>query len=171
MNSEQQNNTSQPAVLSYVSRVYRLALPAIIGIGVVFASVVGFNLYVYNLVEQKTSSDEFIKRLGDRVRPSLIFDANGTIIADSGALDLIEIPEIEEIGEGPSPGYIITIRPKQYLSMAPFLQMLGGPSYALTAERTKGVNWKFTLEYHQVLVMGRGPKRSITPKFRVEIMR
>ena len=52
--------------------------------------------FVNYMIDKKISNSEFINEVASRVRPALIFDANGSILADMGARKLINKIEIHK---------------------------------------------------------------------------
>ena len=74
---------------SWASRVWAIlgAVGALIALAVM---IYGFNAYVDSRIEQITSTREFLEKVAARVRPSLIFDANESVLQEDYSI-LIEL--------------------------------------------------------------------------------
>ncbi len=73
-------------VLNNVGTIFAVGLTVAAIVGVIF----GVKAYVERLVDKRLDSPETIDRLSKLIRPTVIFDNKGTILADLGAMEYIE---------------------------------------------------------------------------------
>src|SRR6059036_3515008 len=90
----------------HLSRAWAVVTGLITLLGVVGA-IVGFNAYVDHKIDAKMSDPTFIRTIASQVRPAVIFDSNGSILADLGGMQYFEsitvsFPAIEK-----QPGEIV----------------------------------------------------------------
>ena len=85
---------------------------------------------------------EFLQKVATRVRPSIIFDSNGTILSDVGGMELVE--KFEVINEKSSliPQKVI-LTPKKLLSYMPVLTSLGEVQVNIFSKRGKGLSIEY----------------------------
>jgi hypothetical protein len=122
------------------SAAFFLALAAIIG------AIYAFGAYIDWRVEKHVGSDAFLKRLAGVVRPSCVFDQQGAILVDMGAMNFIDSIEVAPLPEGDLPPKIV-IHAKRYLANAPMLTTLDPFSMSVSAERGPKFDWVYTLSY------------------------
>ena len=95
----------------------------------------------------------------------VIFDENGSILLDHGAMEVLEkIDVIRPAGGGNVPEKIV-IQPKRHLAHAPILQTLENELINVEATRGKGYEWQYRLEYMMYDDVFTGKRR-----FRLEIL-
>jgi hypothetical protein len=67
-----------------------LIIAVFMGLAAVIGTIYGFGVYIDSRVERHVSSDAFLKRLADAIRPSCVFDQQGAILVDMGAMKFID---------------------------------------------------------------------------------
>ncbi len=80
------------------------------------------------------------------VSPECIFDTNGSIVVDEGAMkfiDGIEINKVQTTQPGFPLGITVTIHPSRYLSRAPILSGIQNV-LSYTVERGPKFDWRYT---------------------------
>ena len=137
-------------------------LGAFLGIVAVYFT---FNAHVVSLIDQRISSDKYLKKIAEQLRPSMIFDQKESILIDNGASKYIENIHVKTKNtSGKEVLDHIIIIPKMYLQIYPFLESLD-QSYRITPERGKKFEIIYRLENTQ-FVGGASNRR-----FRLEIIR
>jgi hypothetical protein len=117
------------------------------------------------MVERKVSSVEFLNQVASRIRPSLIFDGNGSILADMGAGKVIRKIEIKN-DEVLTNNYNIVITPIEHLNYPPIIESIDTFVYQQSSKRGTGNTWVYYLKNIS------SPSQKIsTPKFRLEIIK
>jgi hypothetical protein len=103
-----------------------------------------------------------------KVRPSLVFDVKGSIIADMGAASYIKNISISE---GPKDSFIIVVSPVNFLAVEPVLEPLDG-RYNIQGQRGKKFDWIFNLSGISAILREDSalPPRE-KQRFRLEIIR
>lgn len=96
-------------------------------------------------------SDAFLKRVSDAVRPSCVFDQQGAILVDMGAMNFIDGIDVAPLPKDDLPPKIV-VHPKRYLANAPILTTLDPFSMSISAERGTKFDWVYTLSYVGVAV-------------------
>jgi len=109
------------------------------------AAVYGFTRFIDWRVEKRMTDSEYIARVAAALRPSLIFDQNGSILADQGGLAVIDKVTVE-LDANSLPNKI-TIIPTRHLATAPLLQTLEVEAVIFTTSRGPGLAWVYSLEY------------------------
>src|SRR3989338_3659750 len=126
------------------------------------AAIYGFHAYVDSRVEKIANTREFIERVASRVRPSLIFDANESVMVDAGGLQYIDRVNVRKRKNGWLPIQII-VTPKHYMAQAPLLTCLDPIWFKIKERRGQAVSWVYELD-------ARGHMGGFEPiRFRLEI--
>lgn len=123
--------------------------------GIVAAVVAGFYgivSFVDSRVDKRLTEDETLKKIAALVRPSCVFDQSGSILYDSGAMQLIEeidlvTPTPEEAAKGGPLPKTIVVRPSQLLREAPIITVLDPYMFEVTASRGKKFDWVYKVDY------------------------
>ncbi len=143
---------------------------AIIGtfltLGTVVAVIMGFDAYLDHKIDAKMSDPVFIREVASHVRPALIFDSNGSILADLGAMQYLDkitvnFPDIES-----KPGEIV-LKPKVLPTYPPDISGIGGIQISPVARRGPGFTWYYKVD--EILMMKEKMPRPF--RFRLEVIR
>jgi hypothetical protein len=126
----------------------------------------GLNSYIDSRIDSKIHNADFLKKLARNVRPSLVFDENGSILADMGAVPFVSNISVSKESKG---NLKITVSPAEYLGIQPVLEALDG-QYVIRAERGQKFDWVFHLAGVQRLLLASSPKPE-KGRFRLEIIR
>jgi hypothetical protein len=141
-------------------------LGVVMSIVTLVAAYHGLNSYIDSRIGSKIHNADFLKKLARSVRPSLVFDEKGSILADMGALPFVTNISVSK---SPQDSLIITVSPVEYLGMEPVLEALDD-EYTIRAERGQKFDWIFHLAGIEMLVTDSSPKRD-RGRFRLEIIR
>lgn len=126
------------------------------------AAIYGFNAYVDSRVEKLVATKDFLEKVAAHVRPSVIFDADESILIDAGGLQYLERIEVPKNKKGAFPTQIL-VTPKRLMPEAPLLTCLDPIWFKITPHRGKGIAWAYRLE-------ARGHMGGFEPiRFRLEI--
>jgi hypothetical protein len=98
---------------------------------------------ITNTARQAVLSEDFLNRLAKEVRPTCIFDSNGTILADLGASDYIE--NIRVVLQPSSFGMDVYADCKRHLAYAPIVTCLNSGIFVVEAVRTPPNGWKYSV--------------------------
>jgi hypothetical protein len=126
----------------------------------------GLNSYLDSRIDSKINNADFLKKLARSVRPPLVFDEKGSIVADMGAVPFVNNISVSK---GPKDSFKIVVSPVEYLGVEPVLEALDD-NYTIRAERGQKFDWVFHLSGIQTLVLESSPKRD-RQRFRLEIIR
>jgi hypothetical protein len=161
------------------------AVELVVLIAAVIGLIYGAGHYIDSRVQALIQNETFIRGLAQRVRPSLIFDEHGSIVADTGASELLEsitvtndptlktVVNIAQVGEDvgrASPAQIpnrIVITPKRHMAIAPLLEPLYPVQGSLDARRGVGHQWIY--EIHEALLYYQ-MKDAPLIRFRLEVL-
>lgn len=118
------------------------------GIITIVAAIYGITQFIDWRIERKIREEPFIRKISASLRPSVIFDENGSILYDQGAMQIIDNIQInrEDAKNNSLPAEII-INPKRHLAHAPLLQTLETELIDILATRGKGFEWRYRLDY------------------------
>lgn len=109
---------------------------------------------------------DVLREIAELIRPSLIFDHNGSILTDSGAGQFIKKIEVEMTKGEPSK---IIISPTEHLNTPPILECLNY-NFDITPTRTGKSDWLFELSSPSYMVTEGSPERKEW-LFRLEVVR
>jgi hypothetical protein len=112
----------------------------------VIAAIYGANQFIDWRIERKIHEEPFLRKIAGFLRPMVIFDENGSILLDHGAMEVLENITVAR-GDGGNVPENIVIRPKRHLAYAPILQTLENELINVEAKRGKGHEWLYKLEY------------------------
>ena len=114
----------------------------------------------------------FISEVAHRVRPAMVFDSEGRVLADTGALAFLEnVPEVESAPKGETRYHTkITVRPKGFLPSEPIIESLDLGDVSITAKRTRGTAWEILVaDRVQLLAVDDQPRQLSPVRYRLEI--
>jgi len=146
--------------------ILKVVFAVVSAVIVLVAAYHGLNGYIDARIDSKIHNADFLNKLGRSIRPSLVFDERGSILADMGAVPFITNISVSR---GSNDTLTITVSPVDYLGMEPVLEALDA-QYTIRAERGKKFDWVYHLSGIQTLVLESSPKRE-KGRFRLEIIR
>ena len=139
-----------------------LSFGSIIGI---FISFTALQTFIDSRINTFVNNHEFIRKVAKNVRPMLVFDSNGAILIDNGALEYID--KIEVV---PNPGQLpskIILHPKQFLSTIPILTSFSDRLIeSIESKRSDNISISYLLKYRIHYGLKGGP----IMKYRLEIL-
>ena len=151
---------------------YVAALLAILSLLVI---VFGFTAYVRSIVSDMTSDSKFIQSVASHVRPSVIFDSNGVILADQGAMQFIsklDVVPLKKTSDSDSkvvyPTKSIRITPNVLLKSPPILEIID-PSIIMEINQYRGKGYEWIADVEWQLITEKQENQAI--RFRLEIIR
>lgn len=119
--------------------------PAVFGlVAAIGGGILGADAWVKKVARDAILDERFLATLATRVRPICIFDTQGAIEADLGAMEYIE-----DIHVTPLPkvyGYQVVIKAKRHLAYAPVVTGLDRALFPQSSIRGKLHEWTITLE-------------------------
>ncbi len=142
----------------------------VIGVVLTGAALVGaiiaLNAHIKRLVDKRVDSPETIDKLSKLIRPAVIFDNEGRVLADLGAMEYIEsICVTGSLGPTTMDSIRIEVECKKFLDLPPLLTLLDTSFGNTTPTRTGKFGWIFEL----------GPMSyssdDATFRFRLEVLR
>ena len=153
------------AEAGHLARTWAVVSGIIALLGVVGA-IIGFNAYVDHKIDVKMSDPTFIRAIASEVRPAVIFDSNGSILADLGGMQCLDsitvsFPDIEK-----KPGEII-VKPRVLLTFPPEIIGMGGAQVFPVAHRGSGYVWSYNVD--GIYLMKENVPRPY--RFRLEVIR
>jgi hypothetical protein len=146
--------------------ILRILWPVLGSAFIILGAYHGLTSYLDARIESRIEDADFLQKLARHVRPSLVFDDKGSIIADIGAAQYIE-----EMGvsKGPRNTLEIVVSPREFLGIEPVLEPLDD-RYAIRAERGTKYDWVFTLQGIDAIV-AEGSGKPTRQRFRLELIR
>ncbi len=137
----------------------------VIAIGMAFLRA---RKFVEDSVQESLSRDEVIQRIALLVKPDMVFDEHGAVIADRGACAFMQERGIQikkESSWGPIPSEI-RIAFSKHIKAPPLLTSLNPESVFIRAKRGESFDWIFELTY----AMTHDNEREFTRHYRLEIL-
>ena len=116
----------------------------VLGLLGIFAIQFAVESYLNAKVRERVNDPEFIRKVAAQVRPSVIFDGNGTILADIGAMQFLEKIEVAGLYAGAGVQQIV-VYPKEHLAYPPLLQSVDSATWEIRAKRGKAYQWVYEL--------------------------
>ncbi|MFX0195736.1 MAG: hypothetical protein ACFFCW_06400 [Candidatus Hodarchaeota archaeon] len=151
------------------AKKYKIAERVVIGISVVLGIVVSVLLLegrIEKRISEKLLAPDVLKQIASLVRPSFIFDHNGSIHSDSGAGQFIGKIQVEMGKDEPEK---IIVSPTEHLNTPPVLECLNY-NFDITTRRIGKSDWLFELSSPNYLVFESSPEKKEW-LFRLEIIR
>lgn len=144
-------------------------LGAVVTIIVFLTTWIGFESHLTQIVDKRINDPEYIKKVADQVRPYLIFDGNGIIVTDGGALQYLDSIVVleKEIFSGDS--YYprkMSIKPKTFLANDPIIQCIVNELFDIKISRTAPIGWIVQMSFSMGPI---GDPQNL--RFRLEIVR
>jgi len=164
--TDEKKQSKENRKASNTGAMLRVVYAVFAGIIFLVAAYHGINSYIDSRIDSKIYSTDFLKKLARSVRPSLVFDEKGSILADMGAVPFVSSISVSK---GPKDSLKITVSPVEYLGIEPVLEALDD-QYTIRAERGQKFDWVFHLAGIQTLILESSPKRD-RGRFRLEIIR
>lgn len=142
-------------------------LKVIVAILAVLGSLYGLDTYIDRKIQSKVSDPQFRSTIASTIRPSVIFDANETVLVDLGGMQFIDSIRVTERDQENAlvPTRIIVKR-KHYLAYPPLLSSISLNDFRITPKRGKGFDWQFNLDPVSILLVD----SNNLPSFRLEIV-
>jgi len=111
-----------------------------------FLGVIGLESYIDGRIDKKIEDPNYLNRIATKLRPSIIFDSYGSIIADQGGMEYIDNIQVTRNNEDPKfTAKSIIITPKDFLAQQPLLTSLDQNNYSIIAKRGKKYDWNYNL--------------------------
>ncbi len=98
-----------------------------------FISFIALQAYIDSRIQKQIEDPAFLKKLGTEIRPSVIFNSLGSILADEGAMEYIDEITVTRNSDVKFTAKSITVRPKSFLAQAPILTSIDQNNYAITS--------------------------------------
>lgn len=131
----------------------------------VVAAIYGVTRFIDWRIKRKLYDEPFLRKIAASLRPMVIFDENGSILLDHGAMEVLENIDVVRPAEGGNVPEEIIIQPNRHLNHAPILQTLENELIEVEYTRGKGYEWHYRLEYIMYDNVFTGKRR-----FRLEIL-
>lgn len=151
-----------------ITRVASVTVVVVAGLTVLAMAFLGIPRFIDDRIDKRVHSPEFIRKVAARISPaSVIFDHNGTILFDEGAMkcciDSIDV-FVTRKGKGLYAEKIV-VHCKEVLLFPPILQPLDPDTYIIAEERGPPYDWIYNLE----LTGSSSP--NVTKRFRLDVWR
>ena len=135
-------------------------------LGAYFAAV---DLRVKSIV----GDPQFKAEIARLVRPAVVFDSEGRIHPDTGALALLEsVPDVRPAPEGEESYHtVVTIRTKAWMAAEPILESLDTEGVSVKARPIKGNGWEIRLSARRSVIVPREQPTDVAPpRYRLELI-
>jgi len=137
-------------------------------ITIVWGLAAGYFWLVEWRVRSIIKHPDFVAEVARQTSPSIVFDTEGRILADKGALRYLE--KVPEVRGGTNGIIIITVHPKVFIAAEPILQALDESEVAVTAKRTTGTKWEITVRPRMFLLSADAQPGGLAPaRYRLEL--
>jgi hypothetical protein len=136
--------------------------------GIIYA----FTTFIDYRIKTVVQDENYVRRIAAEVRPSVIFNGNGVILVDQGAmryLNAVKILDYQPEQPWTNVPLRILVSPKQFLSFAPLLTPLDPTVSGSDVERTNQFDFVYTIGTGMMSTWV-PPAPPPFPKFRLEIL-
>jgi hypothetical protein len=149
-------------------------LPILTAVGLVAGLIAGIYAAVSFIdfrIREQIRQPPFLQELARATRPTAVFDVQGSVIFDMGAMAYIDAIEIDTIRADDEFlwNFQIVIEPNVLLENQPILEPLDLP-YLVKGERGPMYEWHFTLIIGGVMGWPGDPEFLARQRFRIEII-
>jgi hypothetical protein len=140
-------------------------------VGTVILAFFALDQYLDDKIENKITDDTYIGELSRTLRPFLVFDNDGIIKYDHGALTFIDSIRVKHTTDRWAD--TINIYTKSLLQEAPLLQFIGAYLYSYEVTRTSNFCWTFDMRPSTYLGLAHPEKNKpiLDDFFTLEILR
>ena len=146
-------------------------------------SPLGFVLVVWTLgllyfgavewrVRTIVDNPDYRAKIARQVRPALVFDAKGILLADHGALSHLQsVPTVELDADPTNSNYArVLVRPKEALRQPPILEALDLGSVSIEVNPLPGIEWEIRVSSRLGPVAPEAESAGLeAPRFQLEI--
>jgi hypothetical protein len=153
--------------------VVKASAGAALTVAALIGTLYGSHEYIRTEIDKRLRDPEVLDAVAARVRPAVIFDSHGSIIADMGAMQRIESLIVRPSTNAPSdkldaqPPSLIIVTPREHLAQAPLMTMMD-PFIALDLDIRRGTGLSWEYEVKQAYHVTTGSKRALY--FRLELL-
>jgi len=105
--------------------------------------IYGLDQYIQHKIHEITGSDDYLRRVAAHVRPFVIFDQDGSFLADSGAMTYINSISADLKLEGGLQRVVVS--PNCLLTYPPLLEPIDNTQWSVTPTRGKGYDWIYLM--------------------------
>lgn len=133
-------------------------------LGGVVGGLFAVHSYIDWRIATRINAPQTLQEIASLVRPAVIFDSEGRILADQGGYRYLEEIRYETGSEGQ--GDVVVVVPHNFLAVAPLLESIDEEGFNLVAERGPGIEWHFRLRDESIYESG-----VQNPRFRLEILK
>lgn len=145
------------------------AFKIVVAIITVLIGVYALNNHIENIVERKINDPEFANKISEKVkRPIVIFDQNGSILVNNGAMKFIDDIKVLSNDQNKQPEKII-VSPNIHLNTSPVLESLDD-DFVIVSNRGNKFDWIYELGSINHLVLESSSKPKKIKRFRLEII-
>ncbi len=127
--------------------------------------------YIDSRVNKSITSPNFIGKVRHNIKPTAIFNSDGSVIANMGAMGYISDIKVEKAKYKTYDKIFkikIIVSPKEFLNVAPMLESLDG-TYRINSKRGNRYDWIYMLEPIVLLSVEESAQTS-EDRFRIEIL-
>jgi hypothetical protein len=149
-----------------VPRTVSSFLVVVGALGAIASFLYGIQAFIDGRVKAAIQDPAFISQLSRNLRPSVVFDSRGSILADLGAMQ--HINDIRVVAKKDAP-IEITVSPMESFAVEPVLESLDA-RFVTKAERGQKYDWIFRLYPIETLLVSDPPKVERL-RFRLELIR
>lgn len=135
--------------------------------GALIGTVYGFNSFLDTKIEAKMSDPVFLMELARSQRPSMVFDENGTVLSDFGAMRLLRDFDVALTED--KKAWLVKLTPLEFLGVEPLVESLDNDA-VIKARRGKGLEWLIEIHPLSSLLLAESPEPGPL-RFRLEILR
>lgn len=136
----------------------------------VFLLGFGARAWMDGRIREILMAPESLSAIAGRIRPSIVFDTCGSIIADQGGMRLIESIDVKPDEEGGLHAGTITVVTKEWAASIPLLQALDKSPATLSSHRGLGRTITYTLEYDSRLLVEDSVEATLVQRYRLEFL-
>ena len=111
----------------------------------IFSTPFAVQSYLNNKIDERVNDPVFIGKVATQVRPSVIFNSSGSILADLGGMALIDRIEVSGFPTNLEEKLLVDVFPKQHLAFPPLLESIDGANWFIKTKRGNGYQWSYEL--------------------------
>jgi hypothetical protein len=161
------------ALGGWVLAAVALAIPFVLTVVTLFRTTAAFNSAIEDRVKIIVENPDFIRKIASLVRPTVIFNSNGSILHDLGGISWISEIKVEKSGHADWGSMLlpstIIVTPINHMANAPIITYIDLSGFQITASRTTGFSWLYALKPCSVFI---SDETEVDPEilFRMEIV-
>ncbi len=168
------NSLNLTALVEWIIGSLAFVFTLILSVYSVFRLNSGLTKTIEERINKIIEHPDYIRKIASLVKPTVIFNGDGSILHDLGGMTLIKEIRVDKGIQSACPGNLlfptaITVSPIKHMANAPIITCNSDFDFQITESRAKGFDWLYKLTMNGYSTSEDG-QESLEVIFRMEII-